>query len=196
MARRRPRIQRVDGIEAVRLLASPVRMEILNSLAGVRRASIAELGKLLGRAPSSLYHHVAQLVEAGLILEGGRRPTGAHDELVYEAAADEIGLAHDPADAELSAAIADAMAANLRAAERDFRAALCEGTGRVRGRGKDTFGGRYKGWLEEADRRELFEHVEAIATIFGRRQGSTGGRLVTATIATCPAAVKRQRRER
>jgi DNA-binding transcriptional ArsR family regulator len=195
MARRRPRTLRVDGVEALRALASPVRMEILNSLAGVGPASIAELARLLGRAPNSLYHHMEILVDRGLVVEAGTRPRGANTEQLYHAAAEQVGLRHDPADPERSSAIADAMAGNLKAAERDFRVALCEGTGRVRGRGKDTFGGRFKGWLDEEDRAELFEHIEAIATLFRRRQGATDGRLITTTLATAPAPVKRPRRE-
>ena len=195
MARRRQRTLRVDDVEVLRALASPVRMEILTSLGGVGQASIAELARLLGRAPTSLYHHVDQLVQRGLVVEAGTRPRGANDERLFRLAADEVGLRHDPGDTERAEAIADAVASNLRAAERDFRASLVDGVGRVRGRGRDTFGARYKGWLEEADRRELFEHLEAIAALFRRRQGATTGRLVTATLVTAPAKERKRRHD-
>ena len=195
MAKRR-RTARIQRLDQLRALASPVRMEILNSLAGAGPCSIAELGRLLGRAPSSLYHHVSMLVDLGMVRRSGTRAAGANTEQLFETAAEEFGLRHDPSDAERSEAIADAMTTNLRAADRDFRAALCDGTGRVRGRGKDTFGGRFKGWLEEADRAELSAHLEAIVDIFHRRQGATSGRLVAATLVTSPTPVKKQRRER
>ncbi|HYV40165.1 MAG TPA: helix-turn-helix domain-containing protein, partial [Thermoanaerobaculia bacterium] len=58
-------ITRPDQLAA---LASPVRQEIVDVLAGMPRAPIAAIAAALGRPANGLYYHVRELVRVGLVL--------------------------------------------------------------------------------------------------------------------------------
>src|SRR5262245_35684610 len=67
----------------LRLLASPVRQEIVDVLESAGARSVAELGALLGRPADALYHHLRRLVAVGLV-EVERRQVGRHAFAVYD----------------------------------------------------------------------------------------------------------------
>ena len=60
----------VRNAAAIRLLASPVRQEIVDTLEALGgEASVAELAAEVGRAADGLYYHLRLLVRGGLIDE-------------------------------------------------------------------------------------------------------------------------------
>lgn len=65
--------------EAWDAIASPIRLEILQTLEGLGPCSIPTLAELLGRRPEGLYHHMRLLLKVGAVFEvesekRGRRP--------------------------------------------------------------------------------------------------------------------------
>lgn len=46
-------------------------------------ASIREIAEQMGRKPVSLYRHIDQLVEVGLLIEEGTKPTARRDAKIY-----------------------------------------------------------------------------------------------------------------
>ena len=59
------------------VLASPIRVEVLNAVCTLEECSVAEIAEFTGRSRTSLYPHIEQLVDAGLIGAGQRRHGGA-----------------------------------------------------------------------------------------------------------------------
>ena len=57
-------ILRPDQIRAV---SSPIRQEIVDTLAGLGPTGARELARALGRMPTSIYHHLTQLERVGLV---------------------------------------------------------------------------------------------------------------------------------
>lgn len=80
------------GTNAAEILLHPIRLRIVQALAGRRRLSPTEIAReLVDVAPASLYRHVNRLLDAGVIAVVGERPARGTPERVYalvEGAAD------------------------------------------------------------------------------------------------------------
>lgn len=104
-------------------LSSPLRLEIFGHFAPASPLSVRDLAQRMGRSSSSLYYHLHQLVEVGLLREAGERPRGTRTETLYERVGSALRLEPD-GSAETRDAILRAMVAAFRMAERDMEAAL------------------------------------------------------------------------
>ena len=124
MARRRKRTLVIRDPEQVKALRTPLRQEIVETLTRLGTCSVKELGEVTGRAPASLYYHIHELVEAGLIREATQRQAGKRVESVYEAVADRIVLDRAERSKAFLSALSDLHRSTLRKAERDIIAAL------------------------------------------------------------------------
>jgi DNA-binding transcriptional ArsR family regulator len=91
----RETIHRVRG-RALRELAYPARIELVEALMSEQPATVEELGRHLGRNPRALYHHLRPLLAAGLVVEVGERPTARRPAKLYSLPADRLEL--DPED--------------------------------------------------------------------------------------------------
>jgi len=67
----------------VAVLSSAIRQEIFFGLIQIEEASVNELATHTGRTPKSLYHHMRQLSESGLIVQIDTRRSGAREEAIY-----------------------------------------------------------------------------------------------------------------
>jgi len=141
----------------LRALASPARLEVVEGLQIGGPSSVAELARRLGRAPSSLYHHLAQLESAGVIESRGRTTTagqhGGRRGSVYHLKPGLVGAELDGANSkDERAAMAEMTSAVLRLTERDVGTALHEGPGAL---GELPIVQRSKAWLTPEDVAEL-----------------------------------------
>jgi len=89
------KIHHIRG-RALRSLAYPARMELLEALMSEQPATVEDLGRYLDREPKSLYHHLRPLVADGLVVEAGERPTTKRPATLYRLPADRLEL--DPED--------------------------------------------------------------------------------------------------
>lgn len=89
------RAHRVRSSRELRVLASPERQEIVQTLLGRPPMSARELAGLLGRLRVSLYYHLRALERVGLIVRAGTRATGRGEETLYALPADEITIQPD-----------------------------------------------------------------------------------------------------
>lgn len=64
-------------------VSSPVRMELLGLAEAEQPCSIRDLARACGRHPTSLYRHVQILVDAGLLVPCGTRPSRRRPERMY-----------------------------------------------------------------------------------------------------------------
>ncbi len=122
VAARRGHIDLLEDAAQVRALASVERLEIVDVLDHAGASSVAEVAAHLGRAAAPLYHHFRVLHRARIITKvSGRRPDGRRGTLYTLT---DPRFARSVRGARRSGRSARAIGATLRAAEREFRAAV------------------------------------------------------------------------
>jgi DNA-binding transcriptional ArsR family regulator len=105
------------------VLASPRRLDIIDALAAAGPLSVRELAAQIGARPSALYHHLAMMVEAGLVAEAGARIVNRWRETLYATPAPRMRLIRALAQGRHQGEMDEIVAALTRQMERDFRAA-------------------------------------------------------------------------
>lgn len=105
-------------------LSSPLRLEIVGLFGGEKELSVSDMAERLGRAATSLYHHLGVLEKAEILEVAGTRPKGKRFEAVYRMSVPLLELAVDRSDEASRKDVSKTMAAAFRMAERDFAAAL------------------------------------------------------------------------
>jgi DNA-binding transcriptional ArsR family regulator len=115
------------------LLISPARLEILEALGALDRASAREVAAHLGRPPGAIYHHMRTLAQAGLIVDAGVRRGSRRPETVYAGAAARLAVAAGASPGGDRQALRTLQAV-LRQAGRDVEAAFARGPASLKGR--------------------------------------------------------------
>jgi DNA-binding transcriptional ArsR family regulator len=105
----------------LRVLASPRRQDMVDRLAAAGALSVRELAAQIGARPSALYHHLALLLEVGLIIEAGARTVNRKRETLYETPAPRMRLIRALAQSGHREEMEAIVAALTRQMERDFR---------------------------------------------------------------------------
>jgi DNA-binding transcriptional ArsR family regulator len=104
-------------------LASPRRLDIIDALAAAGPLSVRALAAQIGARPSALYHHLALLIEVGLVAEAGARIVNRKRETLYATPAPRMRLIRALAEGRHREEMDEIVAALTRQMERDFRAA-------------------------------------------------------------------------
>jgi hypothetical protein len=86
----------------------------------LRTASIPELTAYMGRSPKSLYYHVRQLCQVGLLVVRETRQAGKRSEAVYGLVADRMIMEDENEDAEYMQTAYRAQRALLRKLAREL----------------------------------------------------------------------------
>jgi DNA-binding transcriptional ArsR family regulator len=178
----------------VRLLASPVRQEIVDTLAALGgEAGVASLASQLGRPADGLYYHLGALVAGRLVeelpSEGRERrfrlagPGTTPFRLDYD-------LGPDGNAAELRA-FAHGL---LHIAGRDFEGALETGNAVVFGPERELWASRNKGWLAPEDLAEVNRLLERLSTLTSQPKADGRGTLVSLAFVLAPVNAKPNRR--
>ena len=109
---------------AAKALFDPVRHRIFGLLRTPR--SVPELAREVGVPANRLYYHVRRLVECGLVQQVDTRPTGRHNERVFERTAERITFSGDLDLAGQSPlrGIVDELERGLRSVEADDPASV------------------------------------------------------------------------
>ena len=188
--------KRISRPDQIRVLASPLRQEIADTLGAAGPSSAAELAELLGRPADSLYYHLRLLRDAELIREGSREMENGRTESVYSIPTRRLLLRHQKGNAEAVDAITKAFSSALRLADRDFTAALQEGRAVFQGAKRNAAGGRVTGWLEADELAELHEHLDRIKELMERSKRTRKGKLYAITFLTNPLPAQPARRDR
>ncbi|MEM7306663.1 MAG: helix-turn-helix domain-containing protein [Planctomycetota bacterium] len=163
----------VERIDQLAELTSPARLEILDAACAAGPCTAAELGRLLGRAPDSLYYHLRRLVRVELLAEEGGGPDGA----TYTAPARVIRMSTASSGPKYRALMSKVMLATLRATQRDLTRSIDAG-GRVGHEADSDAGvGRVKGWLTSREQEKVNTHLRAIHEILHRSKPRPGARL-------------------
>lgn len=114
-------------------LVSPPRLEIVEALSALGRASVRDLAAHLGRSTGAVYHHLTALRRAGLVREVARRPGPRRPEAVFALAASTFAVGVG-ASARSAVQTTRVLQAVLRQASRDAQAAFTADPPALKGR--------------------------------------------------------------
>ena len=143
------------------LLISPARLEILEALGALERASARELAAHLGRPPGAVYHHVRTLTQAGIFVEVDVRRGSRRPEVVYALAAPRLAVAAGASPSGDRQALRTLQAV-LRQAGRDVDAGLARGSASLKGR---FHGGQVSGALTPREVKRVLALLNEIETL-------------------------------
>jgi DNA-binding transcriptional ArsR family regulator len=185
--RKRPMNElRVEDPDQRKVLASPLRIELLERLMGEGPASVAELAGRLGRETSSLYYHIRLLREAGLIALTEHRGHGPSEEAVYAAAADHVTVVCNVDSEESIKAEEQGVGALLRLAQREYGKAMRRGEVRPEGGDRNLFAQRIRTNLDTQGIVELNRRVEELLEFLRTERDRGRGTPITLTLVASP----------
>jgi len=186
-------IRKHDQLAAI---VSPLRQEILDVMARVGIASLAELAAILGRSADGLYYHVRVLMRVGLLRPAGSRTTGGRNEALIRAAASEFALRYagsPPKEAKAAVAIVGSM---MRLGTRDFRRGLLGPGNMLDGPRREVWALRSTGWLSPTELVAVNRRIRDLNDTVRSAPGETGKRLYAVTILLTPLNRQPRRRPR
>jgi DNA-binding transcriptional ArsR family regulator len=186
---------RIEDPDQLAALASPLRQEICNTLAGLGEASTVELARQLGVPADALYYHVRKLVDTGLLVERGQRPTARRDEATYALGHRTMKLRYRPDDDDNAAHVRRIVAGALKAAAADFDNGYRPELAVTDGGQRNLWGARHRAWLTNDELREVNELLARLGEIFGAAGGAGEGTLCTLTWVLAPLEPRPLRRE-
>lgn len=179
----------------ITLLASPVRQEIVDTLAALGGdASAADLALQLGRHADGLYYHLKMLCKAKLIVE---LDAGNQDERRYRLAGDAsqpLRLAYRVTDAGHVAALRKFAHGLLQVAEKDFSEALEMPGVALDGPARQLWAARNKGWLSPGELEEVNVLLERLCVLMSQTRTDQRNQLLSCTFALAPHVVLPKRR--
>jgi len=114
----------LDSSRRLRAITSPLRRMFVDALSALGPASVREVAEKVGKPASTLYYHLRQLEDAGIVREVAERPTGKRPEKVYELVSDYFRSEVPPKDAAWRAEVRRHIRENLRTVERSLGAYL------------------------------------------------------------------------
>jgi DNA-binding transcriptional ArsR family regulator len=182
----------------LRVLASPVRIEIVGVFQAHGALAIRELAEKLARPADGLYHHVRRLQKAGILHVVQRVRVGRRDEAVFALTAERFGHAAQPQTNATKEAVIQAADAALRLAGREFRRAVLLREPRQKDAPADQAKrtraklSRQRSWLTDDDLETLHALLEKVEAFLQERMHHQQGQPFAVTTAFVPL-LKRKR---
>jgi len=141
---------------------------------------------------------VRALVEADLIEQGGYRDGGRKPEALYNVKprGTSLRLRYDPVDPENVAAVKGVVSSMLRVAERDFGGGFVPGVAVCRGPERNLWASRHRGWLSDADLREVNLLLGRLGELLGQGRAPGREQLHVLTYVIAPVEARGKRREK
>jgi len=195
MAKRRLDSRAISDPNRIRVLASPVRHELVDTLSALGgTASVAALAEQLGRPADGLYYHLRVLCKAGLVQEIDG-PEGA--ERLYRLAGTgraPLRLAYRAGRGGNTSALSSYAHGLLKVAEHDFKRALEMPGVVVSGERRQLWAARNKGWVGRAELQEVNRLLEKLCDLTSRARGPGRDSLVSLAFVFSPLARRSKRR--
>lgn len=178
----------------IRLLASPVRHELADTLASLGgSATVTALAEQLGRPADGLYYHLKLLAEGGLVHER----QNSNGERIYTLAGSgqaPLRLSYDLGSNEASQALASYVRGLLQVAESDFLAGLQRGPVDVQGPRRRLWAARNKGWLSQAELEEVNALLERLCELLSHPRDPSRTLPMSLAFVLAPTVVRPRRR--
>ncbi|MEX0877014.1 MAG: helix-turn-helix domain-containing protein [Phycisphaerales bacterium] len=168
------------------VLASPIRVDVLNAVCALEECSVADIAAFTGRSRTSLYPHIEQLLNAGLILESDQRLAGKRYEQLYRPVARTVATKHnskDPDNVAYHQAYGNAVG---RLMARLHERATARPEAAVRGPSRDTYAGILSAWVDDESLAEVNELVDRLWEICRQTHPGEDKRLINVGIVLAP----------
>jgi len=183
--KRPPDDEAIDCPHQIRALCSPMRHEIHQVVLSQGEASIREIAEQMGRKPASLYRHIDQLVEVGLLIEVGTKSTARRDAKAYATKLE--FMRYRPRRPEMVKALGEFARASLKDTGLKITKTLDSGTAVLPVPLRDTFVGSPAGWLNDEDLSELNEHIDSIIVLLSDKPRKPDTKRIVITLGMYPA---------
>ena len=184
----------VEKADEIELLASPTRIELVDTLETLgAAASVAEIAEQLGRPADGLYYHLRQLAAAGLVVE-----ESAADGKRYRSRSrrgDSLRLRYRPGPTANAKAVGDVAASVLRVAGRDFKRAIADPDAVAEGALRELWAARNKGWVGDIELAEINRLLVRIIALLHRPRTTVRDRLLALSWIVAPVDAKPARRD-
>lgn len=163
-------------------LMSARRLDIVDQLANAGALSVREIASMLAVKPSSLYHHIELLLDAGLIEEAGERTVKRRKERLYRTPARAMRyglLLNDPAAREIYGRLGEVQA---RQTARDLAEGVASKNVVGEGAARNLRVFRLVGAPGREAMARINFHLEALADLFWQSAGQQNPRIAISTI--------------
>lgn len=167
-SRLRKRRQQLAGRQ-VKVLASPVRQDIVLLLERSKALAATEIAASLGRSADGLYYHLRALVNAGVLVI--RIPRGRNSGARYDLHARPTLLRYSPS----SQAVRLVAGTLLRRAHRMFAQGLESPRARTQGLRRNVRIARRQGWLAKKELEQANRLLSALLALLSKRERSQPG---------------------
>lgn len=193
MAQKKPLRGAVERANEIELLASPTRIELIDTLEALGgEATVAELAAQLGRPADGLYYHLRQLAAGGLIDEeataDGRRYR------TRTRRGERLRLRYHPGVNANAKAVGRVAGSVLRVAGRDFSRAIADSEVIVEGPLRELWAARGKGWVGRSELAEINRLLLRLMALMQRPRTSSRDRLIALSWILAPVDAKPARR--
>jgi DNA-binding transcriptional ArsR family regulator len=178
----------------LRALASSTRQEVLDVLARLGTASVAQIAGALGRPADGIYYHLRVLRRVGLVTSPDGRSRAGRMEALFRTRAPEMVLGYGASPERNARAVTRIVASMLRLGVRDFRSSFASGHVRVKGPRRELWALRTTGWLSPAAVADLNRRIKGITRAAARTR--RGRRLYGITILLTPLDHRARRARR
>lgn len=188
-------VRAIDDPDLITVLVSPVRQEIVDTLAALGCvASAAELAEQLGRHADGLYYHLKILCDAKLIVEIDRDAKGERRYQLAGSTCEPLRLAYRTDSARHVAALRKFAHGLLQVAESDFSDALDTEGVVLEGPDRQLWAARNKGWLSTAELQEANQLLERLCELMSRPRTAERDQLLSCVFALAPQPLLPKRR--
>ena len=194
MQTRRPELI-IRDVGQIRVLASPLRQLVLDTLEALGVASVAKLATALQLPADRLYFHLHALERAGLVRAVSRVRRGGRPGTMYAAWGRRSRLRYAPADRSNVAAVTSVVSSMVRAALREFRQGF-HAAPVVTGSGRELWGARRVAWLDPTALAAVNATLITLFRHFERRRARGRGRPYAITVLLSPLVRPRPRKDR
>lgn len=193
MAQKNPPRGAVEHAKEIELLASPTRIELIDTLEALGgEATVAELAEQLGRPADGLYYHLRQLAAGGLIDEEATADGKRYRTRTRRG--ERLRLRYHPGVNANARAVERVAASVLRVAGRDFSRAIVDADAIVEGPLRELWAARGKGWVGRSELAEINRLLLRLMALMQRPRTSSRDRLIALSWILAPVDAKPARR--
>lgn len=165
-----------------------MRHEIHQVVLSQGEASVREIAVQMGRKPVSLYRHIDQLVEVGLLIDIGTKSTARRDAKIYTTKLE--FMRYRPRRPEMLKALGEFARASLKDTGTKVSKVIESGEAVLPIPHRDTFIGSPAGWLDDDELAELNEHVDAIIGLLANKPRKPGSKRMIVSIGMYSAGIQ------
>jgi len=192
MSRKRKQPFFVKDVRQIRLLGSPLRQALIDTIVSSGPCNVGTLSRMLGRPMDRLYYHLRLLEKAGLVIARNVKPGVERRDTEFDVPGRPIQLQYDLRNAANRRAVAAVVRSIGRAAQTDFARSLNDPESVVSGSERNLWSGRAQARLSPAELAEVNRHVQDVMQIMANARGRIdGNRLLQFTFSLSPRGQKR-----